>query len=290
MYSNIAEDVHTKEPTLNIDNMSRRQREGFKDILEHMVEETREERAREEAASRGREQVIRLLMERQADPNVADLHGVTPLHYACREPPFPILEDVAGLLLSYPQVDANQRDESGASAILVAAEVGRHQVMPSLLRCERLDPNLTNHAGRTALLVAASFDHTQVVVELLRSERVKVDLRGQDGETPLLLAAKRGSLELVQLLLSHPDTDGPPRWFAACWLLVKLTLDWSSGRPWKEDRQDSSGCTALMLAAHSGSVETFEQLLPLSPNLQQRDVQGFTVLMRLAERGLPTHS
>ncbi|CAK9002882.1 unnamed protein product [Durusdinium trenchii] len=53
MYSNIAEDVHTKEPTLNIDNMSRRQREGFKDILEHMVEETREERAREEAASRG---------------------------------------------------------------------------------------------------------------------------------------------------------------------------------------------------------------------------------------------
>lgn len=33
------------------------------------------------------------------------------------------------------QVDANQRDESGASAILVAAEVGRHQVMPSLLRC-----------------------------------------------------------------------------------------------------------------------------------------------------------
>lgn len=25
-------------------------------------------------------EVIRLLMERQADPNVADLHGVTPLH------------------------------------------------------------------------------------------------------------------------------------------------------------------------------------------------------------------
>ena len=32
-----------------------------------------------------------------------------------------------------PQVDANQRDDSGASAILVAAEVGRHQVMPALL-------------------------------------------------------------------------------------------------------------------------------------------------------------
>ena len=31
------------------------------------------------------------------------------------------------------QVDANQRDDSGASAILVAAEVGRHQVMRSLL-------------------------------------------------------------------------------------------------------------------------------------------------------------
>eukprot|EP00913_Durusdinium_trenchii_P011820 g11102.t1 len=48
MYSNIAEDVHTNEPTLNIDNMSRRQRQGLKDILEHMVEETRSERARAE--------------------------------------------------------------------------------------------------------------------------------------------------------------------------------------------------------------------------------------------------
>ena len=59
-----AEDVHTKEPTLNIDNMSRRQRQGLKDILEHMVEETRSERARaerereeEEAEVSGREQV-----------------------------------------------------------------------------------------------------------------------------------------------------------------------------------------------------------------------------------------
>ena len=32
------------------------------------------------------------------------------------------------------QVEGNQRDDSGASAILVAAEVGRHQVIPSLLR------------------------------------------------------------------------------------------------------------------------------------------------------------
>ena len=33
-----------------------------------------------------------------------------------------------------PQVEGNQRDDTGASAILVAAEVGRHQVIPSLLQ------------------------------------------------------------------------------------------------------------------------------------------------------------
>ena len=37
-------------------------------------------------------------------------------------------------LTSPLQVEGNQRDDSGASAILVAAEVGRHQVIPSLLR------------------------------------------------------------------------------------------------------------------------------------------------------------
>ena len=55
-----AEDVHTNEPTVNIDNMCRRRRAGFKDILQHMVEETRTERAREREeaeAAAGCEQV-----------------------------------------------------------------------------------------------------------------------------------------------------------------------------------------------------------------------------------------
>ena len=58
-----AEDVHTNEPTVNIDNMSRRRRADFKYILQHMVEETRTKRARAERereeteAAAGREQV-----------------------------------------------------------------------------------------------------------------------------------------------------------------------------------------------------------------------------------------
>eukprot|EP00435_Cladocopium_sp_Y103_P074650 s168_g50.t1 len=245
------------------------------------------------ASHEGRMEAIRLLMDRAADPNLADFHGVTPLHYACREPPFAIQEDVAGFLLSFPQVDANQRDDTGASAILVAAEVGRHQVMPSLLACERLDPNLTNLAGRTALLVACGFDHTEVVMHLLRSERVHVTLRGQHGETPLHMAALRGGVEVLQLLLAHPQTElnavndvGRSALHEAASLGAHQVVQCLLRANVLVDQRDKKGCSPLMLAAMNGSFEAFEALLPLSHDLvNDRDSEGFTVLMRLAARG-----
>lgn len=245
------------------------------------------------ASHEGRMEAIRLLMDRAADPNLADFHGVTPLHYACREPPFNIQDDVAGFLLSYPQVDANQRDDSGASAILVAAEVGRHQVMRSLLACERLDPNLTNFAGRTALLVACGFDHTEVVMQLLRSERVHVTLRGQHGETPLHMAALRGGVEVLQLLLAHPQMElnvvndlGRSALHEAASLGAHQVVRCLLSANVLVDQRDKKGCSPLMLAAMNGSFEAFEALLPLSQHLvNDRDSEGFTVLMRLAARG-----
>ncbi|CAJ1401426.1 unnamed protein product [Effrenium voratum] len=187
------------------------QMERLQELLEQNVEvNERNERGMTPlcfAVHEGRSEAIRLLLARAADPNMADDHGVTPLHYACREPPFPILEDIPGLLLGYPEVEANRQDHTGSSAIVVAAEVGRAEVVPALLRCERLDPNLTNHQSRTALLVAAAFDHTEVVAHLLASPRVEVTRRSVEGETPLHLAAKRGAKGTTQLLLQHPGTE-----------------------------------------------------------------------------------
>ncbi|CAE7353658.1 ANKRD50 [Symbiodinium natans] len=246
------------------------------------------------AAHEGRLEAIRLLMERAADPNIADDHGVTPLHYACREPPFLIEDDVAGLLLSYENVDANQRDLSGATAIMVAAEVGRAQVIPSLLRCERVEPNLTNMSGYTALFLAVLFDHVDVVLALLTSHRVTVARRSPDGETVLHLAARRGGREMAELLLAHPEVDvnatsasGRTSLMEAASVgaqeVVGCILE-------KEgvvcDLVDAQGFSPLLLAAQNGSAGTFEMLLPVSlGTINARNHEGKNVLMILAERG-----
>ncbi|CAK9087613.1 Probable protein phosphatase 2C 64 (OsPP2C64), partial [Durusdinium trenchii] len=90
-----AEDVHTNEPTVNIDHMSRRQRADFKDILQHMVEETRTERARaererEEAeAAAGLEQVGTATDEQveAVPPDQEDASAAEPTREPLPHPP-----------------------------------------------------------------------------------------------------------------------------------------------------------------------------------------------------------
>eukprot|EP00493_Phyllostaurus_siculus_P025182 UN25526 len=144
------------------------------------------------AAHEGRIGAIEMLIEHGADPNLADDHGVTPLHYACREPPFAILEDVVGALLRHEHVEANPLDNTGTSPIVVAAEIGRAEVMPALLACERVQPNLRDRSGWTALMIACSNRREDVVRYLLASTRVAAGELTPEGKTVLHLAARSG--------------------------------------------------------------------------------------------------
>ena len=72
-------------------------------------------------------------MDHGADPNIADDRGVLALHYACRVPPFEITDEHAqhcvSMLLGYERLDPNLPDDTGSSALMVAAEIGRVQVV-----------------------------------------------------------------------------------------------------------------------------------------------------------------
>ncbi|CAK9092806.1 unnamed protein product [Durusdinium trenchii] len=90
IFSDIAEDVHTNEPTVNIDHMSRRQRADFKDILQHMVEETRTERARAEREREEAEAAAGTATDEQVEavpPDQEDASAAEPTREPLPHPP-----------------------------------------------------------------------------------------------------------------------------------------------------------------------------------------------------------
>ena len=106
--------------------------------------------------------VIQLLLDRGANPNLANFYGWTPLHWAARN--------------------------------------GKGDIIQVLLHREA-DPDLANRYGWTPLHLAAEYGHKDVVQLLLKggAERNKADVQ---GETPLFNAARKGHKDVVQLLIT----------------------------------------------------------------------------------------
>lgn len=90
-------------------------------------------------------------------------------------------------------------DEYGATPLMRAAAVGSAAEVRTLLKSDA-DPNATTQAGATALMWATG-DVDKV--RALLDAGAAVNAATKDGDTALLTAARRGSLDVMRLLLSR---------------------------------------------------------------------------------------
>jgi len=120
------------------------------------------------SASRGRTDVVQLLLERGADPNLRfDTH------------------------FSKSQVH-------GLTVLMAAAEQGHAEVVRALLERGAF-VNARADNGLTALMAAASSGHGDIVEILLKND-ADPNAQTADGETALMFAERGGFTEIVQLL------------------------------------------------------------------------------------------
>lgn len=172
----------------------------------------------------GHEAVALLLLDRGANPNVADIGGITPLHAAVRNGR---LELTRALLLR--GADPNARlakpanlmfgdlDERlwdpGATPLLTAAKAGNAEIM-RLLAAHGADPTLTATNGTSALMAAAGVDRTEGQTMVNEQQAIgavtvalelknEIDAARSDGWTALHGAAYNGADSLVRLLASR---------------------------------------------------------------------------------------
>uniref|UniRef100_A0A3Q2YKZ3 Uncharacterized protein n=1 Tax=Hippocampus comes TaxID=109280 RepID=A0A3Q2YKZ3_HIPCM len=155
------------------------------------------------ASWRGHVDAVDLLLKHGADPNAQDVEGRPPLHSAA----WTGRVDVGRRLLLASTVDINLACHQGATALSVAAQQGRADVVALLLE-GGADPNHVDKHGRTPVKVARRHGRAEAV-RLLESSGAE-PRRGADSSSrqdpDLQCAGERGRPH--GRCSAHRDTSG----------------------------------------------------------------------------------
>jgi len=157
------------------------------------------------AASEGREDIIRLLVDSGANVNVQNFDGVTPLHLAAERGDVDMV-----MCLIENGANVNIQSEEGATPVHIASVHGRLEVMKSLA-AHGAHLELTDNSEETPLHYAVRGGHLEGVQFLVEKCGVELDCINEDEETPLQLASCFEEISILKFLtaaLSKQEEHG----------------------------------------------------------------------------------
>ena len=77
------------------------------------------------------------------------------------------------------------------------------ELIENILKHSNIDVNQKNSDGSTALIRASDWGHTEVVRLLLEHPEIRVNVQDKDGNTAIIWALTWRHTEIVQLLKEH---------------------------------------------------------------------------------------
>ncbi|KAK2668129.1 Ankyrin repeat [Fusarium oxysporum f. sp. vasinfectum] len=240
------------------------------------------------AVDAGHEETVEyLLSNKSIQVDAADKDGLTPLWRALKQfgsirtssiaaslirranintpnntGEYPLLglkKSVLSLLLEREDLDVNQKDSKGRSALFLAVKAENRTAVEELLKREDIKVNACDKACRTPLSLASETCRYSMVEILLRHAEIEVCSVDEDGRTPLVWSIVSDQVENMKHLLTRdnqainiPDKTGrtPLSWAAEKGSLttVKLLLDCAGV---DKDKKDNGGRTALSWAVQN---------------------------------------
>ncbi|XP_014671481.1 PREDICTED: ankyrin-1-like [Priapulus caudatus] len=254
-------------------------------------------------ACSGHLDIVRLLLEAGANPNVADTesgatplmkavskgeeaYGQTSLYHAARFGRLDILR-----LLLEAGADGNAADSYGVTSLHIAACYRQLHIVRLLLEAGA-DPNVAEtNRGETPLMRAVEEDR-EMMERILLSHGVDANTADSQGETSLYHAACSGQLDIVNLLLEAgadpnvADSYGRTTLYrASCFGrldIVRLLLETGANPNVAETR---NGATPLMMAVKDGEEAVVRMLLSHGADANAADSQGRNSLYYAAFSG-----
>lgn len=232
----------------------------------------------------GHANVVKVLIEKEADIEIKNSEGMTPLIYVCNRHEklsYEKLTDAFYTLLK-AGANVNAQDHFKFFALYHAARYGNLQFVKSLV-ARKADLELKDITGTTALQRAVGNGHESVVEFLLKSG-ANVNTFNNDGNTPLMRAVTR-KFNIYKLLLNANVTieQKNNKGETALHLAVSHNNEAASkdllGKGANPNVQDNEGWTPLMLAAKHGFNSMDADLVAAKANIHLKNNQGQTALM-----------
>ncbi len=149
----------------------------------------------------GNSTIFKMLLDHGADLNATDIFKNTMMHYACMIGNVRVVE----IILSRNRDLINKINTNGKTPLMAASYSGHLAVVKRLLK-EHADPNIQTIYGSTPLLCASIEGHLLVVQELLH-HHADPNIQMSNGTTPLLLVSAQGHLSIIVQLLLQSGAD-----------------------------------------------------------------------------------